>query len=66
MSDGWKCPGCGRCYAPTMEQCPVCISVPHMPSPVYRDNPDRLPKCGCPVGSICNNTACPHAVKVMC
>lgn len=21
---GWQCPGCGRCYAPTVEQCPHC------------------------------------------
>lgn len=22
--DGWKCPGCGRCYAPSVAQCAAC------------------------------------------
>lgn len=22
--DGWRCPGCGRCYAPFVSECRVC------------------------------------------
>lgn len=25
MSDGWRCPGCGRCYSPTMMMCSYCV-----------------------------------------
>ncbi len=24
MSEGWRCPGCGRCYAPHVQQCGAC------------------------------------------
>lgn len=24
MADGWKCPSCGRCYAPAVTQCRWC------------------------------------------
>lgn len=23
-TDGWKCPGCGRCYAPAVGSCSAC------------------------------------------
>ena len=24
LSDGWKCPGCGACYAPFVQKCDSC------------------------------------------
>jgi hypothetical protein len=24
LSTGWRCPGCGRCYAPFVSQCWIC------------------------------------------
>lgn len=24
LTDGWKCPGCGRCYSPGLTECRVC------------------------------------------
>jgi uncharacterized OB-fold protein len=24
MSEGWKCPGCGRCYSPCVTECSRC------------------------------------------
>ncbi len=24
MTEGWKCPSCGRCYNPVMMQCTLC------------------------------------------
>lgn len=26
MTDGWRCPGCGACWAPTVERCWECGS----------------------------------------
>jgi hypothetical protein len=25
MNEGWKCPSCGRCFAPTVKECPYCV-----------------------------------------
>lgn len=25
--EGWRCPGCGRCYAPFILQCQSCIQT---------------------------------------
>ncbi|MFC3072367.1 hypothetical protein [Shinella pollutisoli] len=33
---------------------------PSPPTPMFMD------KCGCKVGSVCMNAACPHAVQVTC
>jgi hypothetical protein len=27
MSDGWRCPGCGRCFAPSVTECLYCKPV---------------------------------------
>lgn len=35
MTDGWRCPGCGYCYAPTVSECPRCR--PSIPTVVYVD-----------------------------
>ncbi|MCK9569765.1 hypothetical protein M0R72_12550 [Candidatus Pacearchaeota archaeon] len=24
INNGWKCPGCGRCYAPHVSECKAC------------------------------------------
>ena len=26
-SNGWRCPGCNNCHAPSVETCPVCRMV---------------------------------------
>lgn len=41
---GWKCPDCGRCYAPFVAECSVCNShaasaQPHLPFPGYPSYP---------------------------
>lgn len=38
MNDGWKCPGCGRCYAPWMPECTKC-------GPPKAETPGS-PRCG--------------------
>ncbi len=57
MNEGWRCPGCGRCYAPTMTECRYCgpdkatvtISTPFLTEPggaggsVFGSN---CPACG--------------------
>lgn len=39
MSTGWRCPGCGKCYAPWVASCGTCpIPVPATytnPNPPY-------------------------------
>jgi hypothetical protein len=44
MREGWKCPGCGRCWAPQVISCSECEKVaakpaPYVPAPqpVYPD-----------------------------
>lgn len=35
MSEGWRCPGCGSCYAPSVSKCPECrgtIAFPLTPN----------------------------------
>ena len=27
MSEGWKCPGCGKCYSPAVPECGTCGKV---------------------------------------
>lgn len=34
--------------------------------PVLVDAGKYMPKCGCKIGSACNNAACPHAAYVTC
>ena len=26
MTNGWKCPGCNRCHAPSVTTCPFCAA----------------------------------------
>lgn len=52
LSDGWKCPGCGACYAPWVLKCDSCgggsvvvtIGCPHPPDRVYESTAGRV--CG--------------------
>ena len=43
MSMGWKCPGCGRCYAPSVPECSRC-GQPGETSTTYTIVTDR---CSC-------------------
>ncbi len=27
MNEGWKCPGCGTCYAPWVPKCDTCVGT---------------------------------------
>lgn len=47
---GWMCPKCGSAHAPSVQTCP--------------NAPAARPDCGCPLGTVCMNTACPR--KPMC
>ena len=42
MPDGWTCPGCGRCFAPTVDQCWWCPEKP-MKQHVLSDTDE--PRC---------------------
>jgi hypothetical protein len=51
MNEGWRCPGCGRCYSPLTAACPECaafrvypqITQPQQPAPL---NSWRCASCG--------------------
>ena len=48
MSSGWKCPGCGRCYAPWVAECrpcspPTTTSQPY-PAPYPHGRPPNIYK----------------------
>ena len=30
MSEGWRCPGCGHCYAPGVAECTYCPADAHV------------------------------------
>jgi uncharacterized OB-fold protein len=34
MSEGWKCPGCGSCFAPWVAKCDTCGQM--IPSVIFR------------------------------
>ena len=45
MSDGWKCPGCGRCFAPTVRECDGCNSrVVSFKPPIFPPEKE-VPRC---------------------
>lgn len=35
MSEGWKCPGCGRCYSPFVASCSACDPSSYRAVPYY-------------------------------
>ena len=39
VREGWRCPGCGACFAPSVERCPDC------PGPAAAN---AWPRCTCP------------------
>ena len=45
MTDGWKCPGCGKCYAPWVYSCESCGKnmVVTTPTTTYIKTGDPLP-----------------------
>ena len=43
MPDGWRCPGCGRCFAPTVTECPYCGKIIYMK--VGENIPTDEPRC---------------------
>lgn len=66
MKSGWLCPKCQKVHAPWVPSC-TChmVTLPVVPgSPVRNDGPARLPLCGCIVGAVCCNTACPYLPTV--
>jgi len=75
MTTGWTCPSCGRGVAPTEKTCDHGAPADVMPpspyarrfvSPIYEFGRARMPICGCPIGSACGSTACPHRLEVTC
>lgn len=42
MREGWKCPGCGRCWAPQVISCSECEKVAAHVAPAY-PNPPPIP-----------------------
>ena len=47
MTDGWRCPGCFRYYAPTVSVCPTCKPVDFGTStPVQTYNVWQCGSCG--------------------
>lgn len=57
MTDGWRCPGCSRCYAPSVTECRACGQPTAQPpgglewmnNPLWRrtftPNPPEQPPC---------------------
>lgn len=41
---GWRCPGCGACYAPAVARCPACGPAPSATRPPDAGTGRR---CGC-------------------
>jgi hypothetical protein len=58
--EGWRCPGCGRCYSPYISACSFCPTQ-FTVGIGTNSEPDRCPAChqhrsmppltGCPMGS---------------
>ncbi len=74
--EGWICPKCGTVHSPDTRSCERCATVTYpwgdmwtqwqtVPAPLPHA-PARMPICGCIVGSVCMNTACPHRIDVTC
>lgn len=42
MNEGWRCPGCGRCYAPFVSKCEQCGAFTS--EPLQMPLPDALEK----------------------
>lgn len=43
MNEGWKCPGCGCCYAPFVTKCPRCPQKAlYTPKTAEWDTPESL------------------------
>ena len=79
MTDGWKCPVCGRGVAPGLDYCDHGASLygpayVRTPAPVYywRFVPPYLvphpatQDCACPPNKACGNTACPRRMQITC
>lgn len=62
MRSGWLCPKCQKVHAPWVPSC-TChmVALPVAPTtPIRNDGQPRLPLCGCVVGTVCGNSACPY------
>jgi hypothetical protein len=46
VSDGWKCPGCGACFAPWVDECSHCAPWPvQLSGTVTITWPDNMTFC---------------------
>lgn len=83
MSDGWKCPNCGKTHGPHVDTCPgggtegiegdggttVIEMLRHyrpLPTLPFPYQTMKKPLCGCELGTVCLNAACPHRTIVTC
>lgn len=80
MNEGWKCPGCGSCYAPWKAKCDVCVpsqaytiqSIPTCNHEWYSDTAGtRCSKCGIDqfiqvYGNVCGVSHTVHSDHVLC
>jgi hypothetical protein len=78
MREGWKCPVCGRGVSPDHGTCDhggqaalpdPSYAQPYRPLefvPFPGTAPGYMPGCGCKVGDVCMNAACPNRMVVTC
>jgi hypothetical protein len=66
MSEGWRCPGCGKCYAPWVGECTTCGQ------PLTTETSGSITiiteRCQCPYPLVIIETAgkhCGHCGKVI-